>query len=96
MLHAIRWYKQGKMAHAWNAFAKPWALSFQDHVDLIRDQARNIDQLAGSAARAELRDTHVETLETRAELSAARRDISQLSTMIRMETQKLIDTNSGQ
>lgn len=29
VIHAVRWYKQGKFTHAWASTAKPWALSFK-------------------------------------------------------------------
>jgi hypothetical protein len=68
VIHAVRWYKQGKLAHAWAAVAKPWALCFKTHFEDIAEQAQQIEALARSASRAELRDTHLEIREIRNEL----------------------------
>jgi hypothetical protein len=65
IIHAVRWYKQGKFAHAWAAVANPWALSFKNHFDDLAEQAQRVEELARSASRAELRDTHLELRETR-------------------------------
>lgn len=89
-IHAVRWYKQGRLAHAWAAIARPWELNFKDHVENISEQARSIEKLAGSASRAELRDAHIKIGETRQELQNAHAAIQRLSDSFRAETQKLI------
>ena len=68
VIHAVRWYKQGKFAHAWAAIAKPWALSFKGHLEDISRQAEMVKELAHSASRAEYRDAHLEMRETHDEL----------------------------
>jgi hypothetical protein len=76
--HAMYWYKQSKIVHAWNAVTNPWALSIKNYVDDIGDQSRNVDNLASSAFKAELRDTRNEVCETRKELNRVQNHINQL------------------
>ncbi|KAL1631197.1 hypothetical protein SLS56_004444 [Neofusicoccum ribis] len=68
ILNAVRWYRQGRLKHAWNALANPWALSFKDDMDEIGDVARTVESLSKGAAKAELRETHLELMQTRSEL----------------------------
>jgi hypothetical protein len=75
IIHAVRWYKQGKFAHAWAAIAKPWALSLKYHLDDIGRQAERVKELAGSASMAESRDAHLEMRETHNELQKAREEL---------------------
>ena len=89
--HAVRWYQKGKLAHAWAAIAKPWALNFKYHLDEVGEHARNVESLSSSACRAELRDTHLEIFKTRAELRDARAQILQLSEYIRGEVNKVLE-----
>jgi ppGpp synthetase/RelA/SpoT-type nucleotidyltranferase len=56
------------LSHAWTAIARPWELSLKEHVDNIEEVSRRIDQLASSASKAELRATHLEVHQVRAEL----------------------------
>lgn len=95
IVQAFRWYKQGKLAHAWAAVAKPWELTFKDQVDYISEQARRVEELAASASRAELRDAHVKIWETRQELQTAREGIQTLSDLFKTETQKLLQVALG-
>lgn len=73
---AILWYKKSPLAHVWAAIAKPWTLSFQDVVENIRSLSQQVDNLASTASKVELRDTHWEIAETRIELQLARRQIA--------------------
>ena len=67
MSQAIHWYKQGKLKHSVSSVFRPWALSFEENVELIREGSIRLDKLADIAAKAELRDTHVEVIEMRLE-----------------------------
>jgi hypothetical protein len=89
-VHAIRWYKQGKLAHAWASVSKPWALSFKAHFENIAEKAEKIEVLARSASRAELRDAHVEIRETRNELKKAREQLQKFEENMKLETRQLI------
>jgi hypothetical protein len=80
---AIRWYKQGKLAHVWTAISRPWSATFKDHVETIAEQARRVEQLSSAAAKTELRETHLEVMETRAELQL-------LSNFVKSEFHRLL------
>lgn len=90
VIHAVRWYKQGKLAHAWAAVAKPWDLSFKTHFEDISEQAQQIEALARSASRAELRDAHLEIRATHSELKKAREQMRVLAENIKLENRQLI------
>ncbi|KAH7325687.1 hypothetical protein B0I35DRAFT_116819 [Stachybotrys elegans] len=85
---AVCWYKQGRLAHAWSAIAKPWALSFQSHVKDIDEQARLIDELSSVALKAEVRHAHNEITEARKELKEARGEILKLGDLVRSEADR--------
>lgn len=84
---AIRWYKQGKIAHAWNSITKPWALSFEHHAQDIDEQARRVDDLSGDALKAEVREAHSEIREARKEIQEIRLHIGKLEDLVKSEAQ---------
>lgn len=84
---AIRWYKQGKVAHTWNSIAKPWALSFEANVQEIDEQARRVDDLSRDALKAEVREAHCEIKEARKEIQETRLQIGKLEDLIKSEAQ---------
>jgi hypothetical protein len=90
VVHAVKWYRQGKLAHAWAAFAKPWSVTFKDHVEDIGDQAKRVNELSSTAAKAELRDAHLEIMETRKELQITQKQIQALSDFIKHEFSQLV------
>lgn len=67
MSQAIDWYRQGKLKHSVSSIFRPWALSFEGTVESIKEDSIRLDKLADIAAKAELRDTHVEVVEMRQE-----------------------------
>jgi hypothetical protein len=92
MIQAVKWYKQGKLAHAFSAVSKPWALNFKDSVDDIAAQSRYIDELSGTASQAELRDTHLELLGTRAEVREIRIEIRSLADLVNARANQILQT----
>lgn len=76
---ALKWYKAGKLSHSLNSVIRPWSVSFQDNVDAIIAEATKLRELTDMASKAELRDTHLEVLETRTELGKAREEIVALT-----------------
>jgi hypothetical protein len=95
MIQAVRWYKQGKFVHTFSAISKPWALNFKDDVEEIAAKARYIDELSGTASKAELRDTHLELLGTRAEVREARIEIRSLVDLVNARANQLLQTTLG-
>lgn len=88
IIHAVRWYKQGKLAHAWTAISKPWELDLSEHVENIGGQARQVEKLAQGAAQAELRDMHVKIWETQQEFQ-------RMSLSLQTDVQKLLQSAQG-
>jgi uncharacterized protein YukE len=76
--HAVKWYKQGKLSHAWSSVAKPWELGFQDYIEDINTHSRKIEQIANMAAQAELRATRLEACGIREELGATTQKLEML------------------
>ncbi|KAL8953357.1 MAG: hypothetical protein Q9222_000784 [Ikaeria aurantiellina] len=62
---AIQFYKDSRLKHAWKAFVQPWSLAFQDIYDTVATQAEKVKELAALAAKAELRDAHIQIAESR-------------------------------
>jgi hypothetical protein len=55
---ALKWYEGGSIKHALKSLTHPYALSFKDIVIQIDSSARNIESLASTLARVELRNIH--------------------------------------
>jgi hypothetical protein len=96
MLRATRWFKRGKLMHCFGAIARPFGLDFKDDIEKVDEVSRNIDELASAAAKAELRDTHLEVSETRAELREARTEIHRLGEFIEAEAYRTFDMASSE
>jgi hypothetical protein len=92
MIQAMKWYKQSKFVHTFSAISKPWALNFKDNVEDIAAQSRYIDELSGTASQAELRDTHLELLGTRAEVREIRIEIRSLADLVNARANQLLQT----
>ena len=96
MLRATRWFKRGKLTHCFGAIARPFGLDFKDDIEKLDEVSRNIDELASVAAKAELRDTHLEMLETRAELREARTEIHRLGELVKAEAYRMLGVASSE
>jgi len=81
----ILFYKQGKAMHTIKSIFQPWALSFQDHYESILTLSNRVKDLAGLAAKAELRDTHLEVIEGRKNWDHTNTEV----VMLRSEIQSL-------
>lgn len=62
---AVQFYRDGRLKHSVKAIFQPWSLAFQDVYDELATQAERVKELAALAAKAELRDAHIEILESR-------------------------------
>ena len=82
IIQAMKWYKQGKFMHTFSIISKPQTLNFKDNIKDIAIQSRYINELLSATSKAELRDTHVELLESRAEVREARIKIRFLTDLI--------------
>ncbi len=95
MIQAMRWYKQSKSIQTFSAIAKPWTLDFKDNVDDIAAQSRYIDELSGTASKVELRDTHLDLLQARAEVREVRLEIRSLADIVNTRVDQLLQTRLG-
>jgi hypothetical protein len=95
MAQAVKWYKQSKLTHTFGAIAKPWALSFKDNFDEISAKSRYIDELSGTASKAELRDTHLDIIMSRAEIRDTRIEIRYLADLFNSRTNLLLQNSLG-
>jgi hypothetical protein len=78
LIRAVKWYRQGRLAHAWASVTRPWTLSWKDYAEDIANCSRRVDRLAHQACFAELRDAHLDIHSIRTELSSARVQINRL------------------
>jgi hypothetical protein len=56
---AIKWYSMSSAQRAVSSIFKPFELHYQDTVDEIKLCAQTVNDIAGMASRAELRDIHI-------------------------------------
>ena len=70
MHSAISWYKKGRIMHMIGAVLHPWELSFQNHQTSILAESARVKELASAATKAELRDTHLDVLDTAQDVGA--------------------------
>lgn len=57
----IRWYKQSRVMRVVDSIISPWELSFDEDVTDLHKHFSSINSHASAAARAELRDVHLDT-----------------------------------
>jgi hypothetical protein len=58
-LKAVKWYKKNKLMHSISSIINPFNLAFKDVIDEISERSRKVDELASAAAKAEIRDLHI-------------------------------------
>jgi hypothetical protein len=56
---AIKWYNMSQAGRAIYCILKPFELSYKDTVDEIKLCVQTVNEIAGMAGRAELRDMHI-------------------------------------
>ncbi|KAF2794257.1 hypothetical protein K505DRAFT_304341, partial [Melanomma pulvis-pyrius CBS 109.77] len=94
MVHALHWYHKGKARRALGAIFKPFALDFQDRLAGVDEISRSIDEIANTAAQAELRAVHTKVEETNSELSLARLEIKRLSDLVSFQADRVFQVAS--
>lgn len=65
LLESAKFYKASRLQHSFDSVFRPWKLRFQETYDDIAAQAAQLRQLSNLAAKAELRDIHLELIEYR-------------------------------
>ncbi|KAI1379320.1 hypothetical protein F4677DRAFT_408614 [Hypoxylon crocopeplum] len=82
IVRALRWYRRRTVTHILSSIVNPWSLDFGQELGEIEQHARGIDELAQSASRAEIRESHYQIHQTRSDLEAARGEIKQLTKIV--------------
>ncbi|KAJ4297913.1 hypothetical protein N0V90_005812 [Kalmusia sp. IMI 367209] len=94
MVHAMRWYQKGKARRAIGAIVKPFALGFQEQLSEINELSRSVDEIANTAAQAELRAVHAKVEEANKELKLARLEIKRLGEIVSCEADRVFQVAS--
>ncbi|KAH8588667.1 hypothetical protein B0O99DRAFT_600563 [Bisporella sp. PMI_857] len=94
MVRTLRWYQKSKAKRAIGALFKPSALNFQDNLTEVNELSRDVDEIATTAAQAELRAVHVGVMDTNHMLSLARSEIKRLSDLVSLQADRLLQVAS--
>ena len=81
-LRALRWYQQGRLMHIASTIASPWALGFEEEFAEIERNSNSVEELAQSAARAELRELRFQVHQSRSDQQQARTELLQLKNTV--------------
>ncbi|ORX99892.1 hypothetical protein BCR34DRAFT_606474 [Clohesyomyces aquaticus] len=91
MLETIKWYRQGKIGHAWAAISRPWSIGLKEHAVVIGEQARRVDKIASLAMKAEVRDTRIQVLEMQELLKSSQQQIYELSEVMKGDFKQILN-----
>ncbi|CAI6319249.1 unnamed protein product [Periconia digitata] len=94
MVHAMRWYQKSRSRRAIGAILKPFALDFQDQLDEVYGLSKNINEIANTAAQAELRAVHTKVEDVYQELSLARLEIKHLGEALSLGNERSLQIMS--
>ncbi|OAL57159.1 hypothetical protein IQ07DRAFT_29630 [Pyrenochaeta sp. DS3sAY3a] len=94
LVRAMRWYQKGKVRRAVGAVFKPFALDFQEQLNEVNELSRSVDDIATTAAQAELRAVHEKFDETNKELSFALMEIKRLRDHVSHEADRVFQVAS--
>ncbi|KIW46704.1 uncharacterized protein PV06_02352 [Exophiala oligosperma] len=65
LVESIKFYKASRLQHSIDSVFRPWKLRFQETYDEIAQHASHLKDLSSLAAKAELRDIHLDLVESR-------------------------------
>jgi hypothetical protein len=94
MVHALQWYQKSKARRGIGAIFKPFALDFQEQLTEVNELSRTVDEIATTAAQAELRAVHVKVEDVNKELSLARLEIKSLSDLVSLQADRVFQVAS--
>ncbi|KAE8441311.1 hypothetical protein EG329_005506 [Mollisiaceae sp. DMI_Dod_QoI] len=94
MVHALKWYQKCKAKRAIGSIFKPFALDFQDELTEVNELSRAVDEIANTAAQAELRAVHARVEDVNNELSLARLEIKSLSDLVSLQADRVFQVAS--
>ncbi|KAH7363705.1 hypothetical protein BKA66DRAFT_444624 [Pyrenochaeta sp. MPI-SDFR-AT-0127] len=94
MIHAMHWYQKGRPRRAIGAIFKPFALDFQEKLSEVDELSKNVDEIANTAAQAELRAVHAKVEDAYKELTLARLEIKRLGDVVSLEASRVFQVAS--
>jgi hypothetical protein len=94
MVHALQWYRKSQAKQAIGAIFKPFALDFQDQLTEVNELSRTVDEIATTAAQAELRAVHARVEDVNKELGLARLEIKSLSELVSLQADRVFQVAS--
>jgi hypothetical protein len=94
MVHALKWYQKGRAKRAIGAIFKPFALDFQDQLTEVNELSKTVDEIAVTAAQAELRAVHSGVVDANEMLSLARLEIKRLSDLVTLQADRVFQVAS--
>ncbi|KAN0116708.1 hypothetical protein V8E51_002685 [Hyaloscypha variabilis] len=89
MVHALQWYRKSQAKRAIEAIFKPSTLGFQDQLTEINELSRTVDEIATTAAQAELRAVHARVEDVNNELGLARLEIKSLGELVSLQSDRV-------
>lgn len=95
LVHALHWYQKGKTRRAIGTIFKPFALDFQDRLIVVEEISKNIDDIANTAAQAELRAVHAKVEDAYNELTLARQEVKRLSDLVTFQADRIFQVASS-
>lgn len=94
MVHTLEWYQKSKAKRAIGAIFKPFALEFQSQLTEVNELSKTVDEIAATAAQAELRAVHAKIEDVNKELSLARLEIKSLSDIVSLQADRVFQVAS--
>jgi hypothetical protein len=94
MVHALQWYQKSRAKRAIGAIFSPFALDFQDRLTEVNELSKTVDEIATTAAQAELRDVHATIEDVNKELGLARLEIKRLSDLVSLQADRVFQVAS--
>jgi arsenate reductase-like glutaredoxin family protein len=94
IVHAMHWYQKCRTRRAIGAIFKPFALDFQEQLSEVDGLSRSVDEIANTAAQAELRAVHTKVEDVYKELSLAREEIKRLGEVVSLEAVRVFQASS--
>ncbi|KIW94562.1 uncharacterized protein Z519_04538 [Cladophialophora bantiana CBS 173.52] len=95
---AVQFCKDGRFKHSVKATSQPWSPSFQGLYEDVTIQAGKVHELAAIAAKAELRDAHVESMELKSMSSQMNSEVAALKSTVnelRTVLEQKVDAHGG-
>lgn len=93
LIRALKWFEEGKLAHAIHSITKPASLRYADIIKEIQRETQSITNQAISSSQAEQRDMHIEisairnlvdtaAIRSQSEQREVQDELSNLTTMV--------------